>query len=71
MLYLSSNIQSSTFYGTEFLQTGRYTLGLTDFVSKASQLYTRIVTQGGNKISIIREIKKVFQRYTESFVHVL
>ena len=49
MPYLLSNIPSSIFYGSifsEFLRIARWTLRLTDFVPKASQLYTRVVIQG-------------------------
>ena len=41
----------------------RCTLRLTDFVPKASQLYARMITQGGNKANILRLIKKTFQKY--------
>lgn len=66
MPYLLSDIPSSIFYDSifsEFLQIARSTLRLTDFVPKASQLYTRMKTQGGNKASILCQIKKAFQRY--------
>ena len=43
------------------------TLRLADFVPKASQLYTRMVVQGGNKASILCKIKTTFQRYLEAF----
>ena len=59
--YLSSNIPSSIFYGSmfsEFLRIAQCTFRLTDFVAKASQLHARMVTQGGNKASIPRQIKK-------------
>ena len=31
-----------------------------------SHLYARMITQGGNKASILRQIKQVFQRYPET-----
>ena len=69
--YLPYNIPSSIFYSSifsEFLRIARCTLRLTDFVPKASQLYTSMITQGGNKASIIqRQIKKAIQRYAEIF----
>ena len=40
-----------------FLQTAQCTLRLTDFMSKASQLYTRMITKGGHKGSILRHMK--------------
>ena len=69
MPYLLSDIPSSIFYGSifsEFLQIARSTIRLTNFVPKASQLYTRMKTQGGNKASILSQIKKAFQRYSET-----
>ena len=68
MPYLSSNIPSSIFYGSifsDFLQIAWCTLRLRDFVSEASQLYTKMITQLGNKASILRQIKSLFQRYPE------
>ena len=70
MPYLSSNIPSSIFYGlifSEFLLIASCTLRLADFVPKPSQLYTRMVTQVGNKASALRQKKKAFQRYPETF----
>ena len=70
MPYLSSNIPSSIFYGSilsDFLRIARCTLRLTNFVPKTSQLYARMITQCGNKASILRQIKKAFQRYPETF----
>ena len=45
----------------------QFTLTLTDFVPKTSQLYARIVTQGGNKASIVRLIKKHFKNTLKHF----
>ena len=70
MPYLSSNIPSSLFYGSifsDFLRIVRCTLRLTDFVLKASQVYARVITKGGNKASILRQIKEAFQRYPKPF----
>ena len=61
MPYLSCNISSSIFYGSmpsEFLRIAWCTLRPTNFVSKVSQLHARMVTQAGNKASILRHIKK-------------
>ena len=58
------------FYGSmfsEFLRIAQCRLRLTDFVPKASQLYAEMITQGGNKASILHQIKKTFQRYPETF----
>ena len=70
MPYLSRNIPSSILYGSifsEFLRIARCTLRLTNFEPKAFQLYTRMVTQGGNKASILRQIKKAFQIHHKTF----
>ena len=50
MPYLSWN---TPFYGSTVLGIAWSTLKLTDFVPKASQLYTRMIKQGGNKASIL------------------
>ena len=69
MLYLSSHIPSSSvFYSSilsEFLRTAQCTPRLTYFVPKASQFYTRMVTQSGNKANVLQI--KAFQRYPEEF----
>ena len=70
MPYQSSNIPSSIFYSSifsEFLRITRCTLRQTGFVSKVSQLYARIITQGRNKASTLLQIKNAFQRYPETF----
>ena len=64
------SIPSSIFYCSifsEFLRIPQFTLRLTDFVPKTSQLYTRMTTEGKNKANILRQIKKEFQRYPETF----
>ena len=74
MGYLSSSTPSSIFYGSifsEFLRIARCAQGLTNFVPKASQLYTRIITQDGNKVSTLRQIKNAFQRHIFSIFQVL
>ena len=50
-----------------FLQIAGCTLRLTDFVPKMSQLYTRMVTKGGDMASILHQIKEAFQRFPEGF----
>ena len=71
MPYLSSNISSLIFYRSifsDFLRIARCTLRLTDFVRKVSQLYPSMITQGGIKASIQRQIEK--PRYVCVFVFV-
>ena len=43
---------------SELQQIARCTLRLTDFVPKAYLVYNRMITQGGNKASILLQIKK-------------
>ena len=70
MPYLCSDSPSYIFYGTflsEFLRISRCTLLFDDFVSKASALFNRMVTQGGNKAKLKRQINKVLQNHPKSF----
>ena len=69
MPYLTSSIStsSSIFYGSKFPWITWCTLRVTDFMPKPSQLYTRMVTRGRNKASILPQIKKAFQKYPEPF----
>lgn len=65
MPYLSSNILSTIFYGSifsEILRIARFTLRLTAFMPKVSQLFIRMRTQGGNKAGILCQTKKALQR---------
>ena len=65
MPHLSSNIPSSIFYGSffsELLRIARCTLMLSDFIPKASELYHRMVTQGGNTNQLRTHAKKLFQK---------
>ena len=70
MPYLSSDIPSYIFYGTilsEFLRISRCTLLFEDFVSKTRALYYRMINQGGNKVKIKQQIRKVIQRHPIPF----
>ena len=62
---------SSIFYGStfsEFLRIARCSLLVEDFVSRASTLFKRMVTQGGNPKLLKKQIVKAFERYPQSFV---
>ena len=68
---LSSNIPNHVFYGSimsEFLRIARCTLLLSDFIPRASALYKRMITQGGCKIRVLRQIEKAMSRHPEPFV---
>ena len=63
--YSIINIHDSIF--SEFLQIALCTLRLTDFVPKASQLYTMMITEDRNKTSILHQIKKALQDTLKHF----
>ena len=68
MSYLSNSIPSPILYGSifsEFLGIAQCIHRLTDFAPRPSQLSDRMITQGGNKVRILRQTKQVFQRYRE------
>ena len=66
----SSNIPSTTFYGaimSEFLRIARNTLLYTDFLPRARDLYKRMLSQGGNQYTILKQISKATTRHPEAF----
>ena len=68
--YLSTDILSAILHGSifsEFLRIASCILRLTDFVSSAPQLNARMITNGGNKETILFQLKKAFQKYHETF----
>ena len=68
--YLCSDIPEYIFYGTflsEFLRISRCTLLFEDFVSKAKAIFDRMVTQGGNKEKLRRQINKVIRNHPLPF----
>ena len=70
MPYLTSNIPSSIFYGSifsEFLRIARCTLLCDDFIPRASDLYNRMVSQGGKCTLVLKQIKKAVLRYPQVF----
>ena len=67
---LSGNIPSFIFYGSimsEFLRIARCTRLISDFLPRAQVLVERMVSQGGNKSLVLKQIKKVVSRHPESF----
>ena len=71
MPQLSSNIPSSIFYGSifsEFLRIARCTLRLEHFIPRASQLYNRMINQGGKHSTILKQISKAFRRHNDTFI---
>ena len=67
---LSGNIPSFIFYGSimsEFLRIARCTRLISDFLPGDQALVERMVSQGGNKSLVLKQIKKVVSRHPESF----
>ena len=70
MPYLGSDIPSYIFYGSifsEFLRIARCTLLFEHFISRTSNLYHRMINQGGNKLRIEKQIRKVVLRHPSPF----
>ena len=66
MPYLCSDIPEYVFYGTflsVILRNSRFTLLFEDFVSKAKASFDRMVTEGGNKAKLKRQINKVVRNH--------
>ena len=71
MPQVSSNIPSSVFYGSalsEFLRIARCTLLFEDFCRKAVELFKRMLKQGGDKNTLVNQIKKAYHRHQEAFL---
>ena len=67
---LSGNLPSFIFYGSimsEFLRIARCTRLISDFLPRAKSLVNRMVSQGGNKPLILKQIKKAVSRHPEPF----
>ena len=70
-LRCSSNIPSAIFYGSvlsEFLRIARCTLLFEDFIPKANQLFHRMISQGGDKTIICKQIRKACLRHPTAFL---
>ena len=68
MQHFESNIPSTIFYGSifsEFVRIARCTLKLEHFLLRASELYSRMLSQGANQSCINKQILKDFQRYPD------
>ena len=69
--HLSSDIPPSIFHGSiisEFLGIARCTYRLPEFIPRASEIYLKMVAQGGHRNKISQQIKKVFQVYIREAV---
>ena len=70
MPQLESNIPSNIFYGSimsEFLRIARCTLKFEDFIPRASELYHRMLNQGGKESNILKQIKNAYNRHKTAF----
>ena len=70
MPHQSSNIPTTIFYGSifsEFLRIARCTLLFQDFIPRVSELFHRMINQGGKSSLIIQQIKKLVIRYRSVF----
>ena len=64
------NIPSHVFYGSimsEFLRIARATLLYNDFLPRALDLFSRMISQGGGKFLVLRQIKRAISRYPVPF----
>ena len=64
------NIPSHVFYGSimsEFLRIARATLLYHDFLPRAVELFSRMISQGGLKFLVLRQIKRAISRYPIPF----
>ena len=78
---LSGNIPDHIFYGSvmsEFLRVARATLLYSDFLSKAKELFSRMLNQNGEKNMLLLQLKKaitnhsdIFRRYHKTFKDIL
>ena len=67
---LRGNIPSHVFYGSvmsEFLRISRCTLLYSDFLPSATNLFNRMVKQGGSKYQLARQITKAMSRHPTPF----
>ena len=67
---LSGNLPSFIFYGSimsEFLRIARCTRLVADFLPRAQALCKRMISQGGYKNLILKQIRKAITRHPEPF----
>ena len=67
---LSGNIPSFIFYGSimsEFLRIARCTRLITNFIPRARSLCERMISQGGSKYLVLKQIRKAISRHPEPF----
>ena len=70
MPHFSSNIPSTILYGSIFSELLRLiscTIRINDFIPKASDLFSRMITQGGSRTTLIKQLKKGFSSLLNCF----
>ena len=67
---LSGNLPAFIFYGSimsEFLRIARCTRLIEDFIPRAKMLCERMVSQGGSKNAVLKQVRKAIERYLIPF----
>ena len=70
MPYLSSNIPSTISSGSifsELLGMARCSLKTKNFMTRASDLFSRMIVQDENRATLIKQLKTAFHRYPNVF----
>ena len=70
MPHLSSNIPSTISSGSifsELLRIARCSLRTKNCIPRASDLFSRMIVQDGNKAALTKQLKTVFHRYPNIF----
>ena len=67
ILYNVSFFKQYTIYNFLWVWIARCTLKLTDFIPRASALFSRMIAQGGNRATLAKQLKKVFHSYPTVF----
>ena len=52
---------------SKLLRIVRCTLRINDFIPRASNLFSRMITQGGNRATLTKQHKKTSHRYSTVF----
>ena len=61
MPHMTSSIPSTVFYGSMFLKPlhiARLILRISDFIPRASDLFSRMMAQGGDRATLTKQLSK-------------
>ena len=69
MPHLSNNTSSTVFLDSTFLEIFRMAkmVWLNDFTPKVSELFSKMIAQGGNRTILTIQLRKAFHRYPGVF----